>query len=54
MDYENLLKKYMSYISDCEGIDYVRNGPYGHKTAEQLGFSSEEWAELERISGEQS
>lgn len=49
MDYEELLKKYMQHVKDCESIDYVDQiGDY----MSEVEFTEEEKAELERISDE--
>lgn len=50
MDYEELLKKYMQHVRDCESIDYVdRIGDCGS----DVDFTDDEKAELERLSEEQ-
>lgn len=49
MDYEELLKKYMQHVKDCESIDYVDQiGDY----MSEVEFTKEEREELERLSDE--
>jgi hypothetical protein len=49
-DGRELLAKYMRYVGDVEGIDYVSSGYRGY-SGDQT-FTPEEWAELARISDE--
>lgn len=50
MDFEALLKKYMAYVTACEGIDFVEGGYRGY--SDDPKFTPEEWAELDRLSRE--
>ncbi len=43
----SLLEKYMAYVVDAEGADYVTVGEARHMS--EVKFSRREWAELERI-----
>lgn len=47
MDYEELLKKYMQHVKDCESIDYVDR--IGDSQSE-VEFTQEEREELELLS----
>jgi hypothetical protein len=47
VDYRELLKKYIAYVRDCEGSDYIGNGYRGYRG--NTMFTPEEWAELERV-----
>jgi hypothetical protein len=47
MDYEELLKKYMEHVGDCEGTTYVDN--LNDSWRSDVKFTEEEVAELERI-----
>lgn len=50
IDYEELLKKYMDHVGQCEGTTFIegyRNGSgYGES---DIVFTDEEWEELERL-----
>lgn len=48
IDYKELLQKYMSHVGFFEGIDYIGPGFENEET-----FTDEEWAELNRLSGEE-
>ena len=43
INHEELLKKYIRLVCDCEGISYVS------EAGEWCGFTSEEIEELERL-----
>jgi hypothetical protein len=47
VDYRELLEKYIAYVRDCEGSDYIGNGYRGYRGNRM--FTPEEWAELERV-----
>lgn len=47
VDYRELLKKYIAYVRDCEGSDYIGNGYRGYRG--NTMFTPEEWVELERV-----
>lgn len=51
MDYEDLLKKYMEHVRQCESIDYVDRLNWTMDS--DVEFTEEEKEELERISAEQ-
>lgn len=46
MNYKNLLKKYMQYVIDIEGIDYIEFPP----SHSDIVFTEEELEELNKIS----
>ena len=48
IDYKVLLKKYISYVEDCEGVDCIRWGNIDRAE----GFTQEEKTELAKISDE--
>lgn len=48
IDHKALLKKYIQYISDVEGSDYIE--PHDNRMFSDAKFSDEEWNELKRIS----
>lgn len=48
INHEDLLRKYMRYVGECEGIDFVENGYRGYPGDQE--FTPEEWAELSRLS----
>lgn len=50
MDYEELLKKYMQHVGDCEGAVFADRLNAG--CGADVDFSDEEVAELERIRDE--
>lgn len=50
MDHLELLKKYIRYVHDCEGIDFIEGGRRGYKGDEE--FTPEQWRELERVQAE--
>lgn len=47
MNYQELLKKYIAYIVQCEGIDYI--DPIEYRYQSEVKFSDEEWSELEKL-----
>lgn len=49
MDYQALLRKYVEWVRECEGVSYIDSGTHYHH---EKKFTSEEWAELLRIDGE--
>lgn len=49
MDYEELLKKYMRHVQDCEGITFVQQ--IGDYMSEQE-FTEQEKAVLEKLDDE--
>ncbi len=50
MDYKSLLEKYIQYVVDCEGIDYL--GVYEKRYCSDVKFSEAEWTELNRYSND--
>lgn len=44
---ETLLKKYIEYIKDVEGTDYITI--HDHRYMCEVKFTEEEWQELERL-----
>lgn len=50
MDHIELLKKYIRYVHDCEGIDFIEGGQRGYRGDEE--FTSDQWRELERVQAE--
>ena len=51
IDHESLLRKYIAWIGECEGVNYVDSGTYHHR---EESFTDEEWAELERLAARRS
>jgi hypothetical protein len=51
MDYRALLVKYIRYVGHCEGTDYLDDCAQVH-SADDAGITSDEFAELERLSRE--
>lgn len=49
MDYAALLRKYVEWVRECEGVSFINSGTYYH---EEKQFPPEEWAELKRIDAE--
>lgn len=50
MDYEALLRKYVKWVRECEGVSFIESGGfYGDPEAH---FTPEGWAELQRIDAE--
>ncbi len=47
MDYKALLEKYIEYLKDVEGSDFIEDDKL-HLT--DVRFETEEWAELEQLS----
>ena len=45
INHKKLLRKYIRYVDECEGIDYIRNGPF----ESYVKFTKAEWAELRRL-----
>lgn len=48
MNWEELLAKYMRWVRECEGVDFIRSGLGLDSPSEN--FSKEEFEELTRIS----
>lgn len=48
MNYADLLRKYVRYVKDVEGIDFIESGYRGYPGDQT--FTEEEWRELIRIS----
>lgn len=48
MNYKELLSKYIEYIKECEGINFITDLP---RTPPFVGtvFTEDEWAELEKL-----
>jgi hypothetical protein len=51
IDYATLLKKYIAYIADCEGIDYIE--PIDLRDELNVTFTDAEWQALQIIHDEQ-
>jgi len=45
MDYKLLLEKYIEYLVDIEGCDFISNSKFS-----DISFTHEQWKELEQIS----
>lgn len=52
IDYAALLKKYIAYIADCEGIDYIE--PIDLRDSSDVIFTDAEWQALQAIHAEQA
>ncbi len=52
IDYAALLKKYIAYIADCEGIDYIE--PIDLRDESDVVFTEAEWHVLQAIHDEQA
>ncbi len=52
IDYAALLKKYIAYIADCEGIDYIE--PIDLRDESEVIFTEAEWQALQAIHAEQA
>jgi hypothetical protein len=52
IDYAALLKKYIAYIADCEGIDYIE--PIDLRDSSDVNFTDAEWQALQTIHDEQA
>lgn len=52
MDYKKLLEKYIYYVSECEGINFITDLPRKSPFVETT-FSLEEWKELEFLAKEE-
>lgn len=48
--YRELLKKYIRYVTDCEGIDFIEGGYIGYSDDEK--FDEAEWAVLTQVANE--
>lgn len=46
IDYKYLLAKYIRYVRDCEGTDFIEGGYRGYPGDQD--FSGEEWCALEK------
>jgi hypothetical protein len=51
MDYKELLRKYINYVEDCEGVNFITDLPRKPPFVDVV-FTDEEWAELEKIKTE--
>jgi len=51
-DYYSLLRKYIAYIADCEGIDYIE--PIDLRDSSEVIFTDAEWQVLQAIHDEQA
>lgn len=49
MNFEELLRKYIDHVGQCEGVTFLSSRWAGDSTVE---FSDEEWAELQRLAFE--
>lgn len=47
MDYKNLLQKYIKYIIDVEGTEYI--SIHDRRYQSDVEFTAQEWAELKNI-----
>ncbi len=52
VDYATLLRKYIAYIADCEGIDYIE--PIDLRDSSDVIFTGAEWHALQAIHDEQA
>ncbi len=52
IDYYSLLNKYIAYIADCEGIDYIE--PIDLRDESDVTFTAAEWQALQAIHAEQA
>ncbi len=52
MDYYTLLSKYIAYVADCEGIDYIE--PIDLRDSSDVVFTDDEWQALQAIHDEQA
>ena len=52
IDYATLLNKYIAYIADCEGIDYIE--PIDLRDSSDVIFTATEWQALQAIHDEQA
>ncbi len=52
VDYSTLLTKYIAYIADCEGIDYIE--PIDLRDESDVTFTEAEWQALQAIRDEQA
>ncbi len=52
IDYATLLKKYIAYIADCEGMDYIE--PIDLRDESDVVFTNAEWQALQAIHDEQA
>lgn len=52
IDYHTLLKKYIAYIADCEGVDYIE--PIDLRDSSDVIFTDQEWQVLQAIHDEQA
>ena len=50
MDHKELLKKYIKYIRDVEGADYIDPNDERHNS--EVNFSDEEWEELKAMTND--
>ena len=48
MKYKELLTKYIEYVSECEGINFITDLPRKPPFVETV-FTNEEWEELENL-----
>jgi hypothetical protein len=48
-DYRELFRKYIAYIVDCEGCDYIY--PINLVDQSSVEFSADEWRAIEELSG---
>jgi hypothetical protein len=47
IDYRALLAKYIGYVTDCEGTDFIEDGQRGYSG--DVSFTPEEWAALQAM-----
>ncbi len=52
VDYATLLNKYIAYIADCEGMDYIE--PIDLRDSSDVVFTDAEWQALQVIHDEQA
>jgi hypothetical protein len=52
IDYATLLTKYIAYIADCEGINYIE--PIDLRDESEVVFTQAEWQVLQTIHAEQA
>lgn len=50
MNYEALLKKFIEYVGDVEGSDFIE--PHDQRAFSKVEFTDDEWRTLQRLSRE--
>jgi len=52
MNHRELLKRYIKYIEECEGINFIDSGFSGGYSDDEIHFSDEEKEELRALAKE--